>query len=379
MHELELERRKIVCVVGTRPEAIKMAPVARALRAAAWADCRLIFTAQHRDLATPIFDFFGIQPDRNLDLMRPGQSLADLSNRMLARLHETLVLEAPDFVLAQGDTTTVLASALASYMLGIPFGHVEAGLRTHRLDSPFPEEANRVAASHLASIHFAPTEPARDNLLREGISADAVHVTGNTGVDALRFAAKRDEPLGLDLDSAKRLVVVTVHRRENLGEPLRRICEAVRALHDRFEDVEFLWPLHPNPAIEPIVRGTLGGLPRIRLVQPLCYGPFVAVMKRAALILSDSGGIQEEATVLRKPVLVLRPVSERGEAARCGVARLVGDDPETILAETARLLNDPEAGRIAEGTESPYGDGRAAARIVSIVREHLRAAQPVGA
>ena len=374
----ESERRRIVCVVGTRPEAIKMAPVVRALREAPWADCRLIFTAQHRDLATPIFEFFGVRPDRNLDLMRPGQSLADLSNRLLSHLHETLRLEAPDFVLAQGDTTTVLASALASYMLGIPFGHVEAGLRTHRLDSPFPEEANRVAASHLASLHFAPTEPARDNLLREGIAADTVHVTGNTGVDALRIAARRDQPLGLELDPAKRLVVVTVHRRENLGEPLRRICEAIHALHDRFQDVEFLWPLHPNPAIEPVVRGALRELPRVRLAPPLCYGPFVAALKRAELILSDSGGIQEEATVLRKPVLVLRPVSERGEAARCGVARLVGDDPETIIAETSSLLTDPKARRIAGRAVTPYGDGRSARRIVSIVREHLRSAVPVG-
>jgi len=373
----ELGRQRIVCVVGTRPEAIKMAPVVKALRESSWADCRLIFTAQHRDLATPIFEFFGLRPDRNLELMRPGQSLVDLSNRLLSRLHETLLDEEPDFVLAQGDTTSVLASALASYMLGIPFGHVEAGLRTHRLDSPFPEEANRVAASHLASLHFAPTTEARDNLLREGIDRDSVHVTGNTGVDALRIAAKRDQPLGLDLDPSKRLLLVTVHRRENLGEPLRRICEAIRALHDRFPDVEFLWPLHPNPAIEPIVRGALRGLPRARLVPPLCYGPFVAAMKRASLILSDSGGVQEEATVLRKPVLVLRPVSERGEAVRCGVARLVGDDPTTIIAETSKLLADPRARRIVDEAESSYGDGRSAARIASIVRERLHAPLPV--
>lgn len=374
----ELEPRRIVCVVGTRPEAIKMAPVVRALRESPWADCRLIFTAQHRDLAAPIFDFFGVRPDRNLDLMRPGQSLADLSNRLLAGLHETLGDESPDFVLAQGDTTSVLASALASYMLGIPFGHVEAGLRTHRLDSPFPEEANRVAASHLASLHFAPTAAARDNLLREGIEQDSVHVTGNTGVDALHFAAKRDQPLGIDLDPAKRLVLVTVHRRENLGEPLRRICEAISALHDRFRDVEFLWPIHPNPAIEPIVREALRGLPRARLSPPLGYGSFVTAMKRADLILSDSGGIQEEATVLLKPVLVLRPVSERGEAVRCGVARLVGDDPATIITETSRFLSDPDARQTADRAESPYGDGRSAARIVSIVRESLHASMPIG-
>lgn len=374
----ELERRRIVCVVGTRPEAIKMAPVVQLLRQSPWADCRLIFTAQHRDLATPIFEFFGLRPDRNLELMRPGQSLADLSNRLLRRLHETLGEEEPDFVLAQGDTTSVLASALASYMRGIPFGHVEAGLRTHRLDSPFPEEVNRVAASHLASLHFAPTAAAQDNLLREGIDPETVHLTGNTGVDALHIAAKRDQPLRLDLDPSKRLILVTIHRRENLGAPLRRICEAVRTLHDRFRDVEILWPLHPNPAIEPVVRGALATLPRARLVSPLCYGPFVAAMKRASLILSDSGGIQEEATVLRKPLLVPRPVSERDESVRCGVARLVGDDPRAIVAEATRFLTDPTARRLVDEAECPYGDGRSAARIVSIVRERLESRLPVG-
>lgn len=375
---IELERRRIVCVVGTRPEAIKMAPVVQLLRESRWADCRLIFTAQHRDLATPIFEFFGLGPDRNLEMMRPGQSLADLSNRLLCRLHETLREESPDFVLAQGDTTSVLASALASYMLGVPFGHVEAGLRTHRLDSPFPEEANRVAASHLASLHFAPTTAARDNLIREGVDPETIHVTGNTGVDALHIAAGRDQPLGLDLDPSKRLILVTIHRRENLGEPLRRICEAVRALHDRFQDVEILWPLHPNPAIEPIVREALAGLPRARLVAPLCYGPFVAAMKRASLIVSDSGGIQEEATVLRRPLIVPRPVSERNESVRCGVARLVGDDPQAIIAEASRFLTDPTARRLVDQAECPYGDGRSAFRIVSIVRERLEARLPVG-
>ncbi|MDR3622079.1 MAG: UDP-N-acetylglucosamine 2-epimerase (non-hydrolyzing) [Paludisphaera borealis] len=364
-------RQTVVCVVGTRPEAIKMAPVIRALRASSWARCRVIFTAQHRDLVAPVFEFFGVQPDVDLDVMRPGQSLADLSNRLLASLHDSLRREDPDFVLAQGDTTTVLAAALASYMLSAPFGHIEAGLRTHRLDSPFPEEANRVAVSHLSDLHFAPTTAARENLLHEGIERASIHVTGNTGIDALHLAARRDSPLGATLDPDKRLILVTVHRRENQGEPLRRICESVRAIHERFEDVEILWPVHPNPAIGPVVAEIVGGLPRVRLVEPLSYGSFVTAMKRSALILSDSGGIQEEATALRKPVLVLRQVSERDEAVRCGVARLVGHDPATIVAETSRLLGDAADGRPLAQAESPFGDGRAASRIVSIVKKSL--------
>jgi UDP-N-acetylglucosamine 2-epimerase (non-hydrolysing) len=366
-------RRTVACVVGTRPEAIKMAPVIRALGASSWARCRVIFTAQHRDLVAPVFEFFGIEPDVDLDVMRPGQTLADLSNRLLAALHETLRREDPDFVLAQGDTTTVLASALASYMLGVPFGHIEAGLRTHRLDSPFPEEANRVAVSHLSTLHFAPTAAARENLLREGIDGSSIHLTGNTGVDALRLAARREAPLGAALSPGKRLILATVHRRENQGAPLRRICEGVRAVHDRFEDVEVLWPVHPNPAVGPVVAEILGGLPRVRLVEPLSYGPFVTAMKRSVLILSDSGGVQEEAAALRKPVLVLRRVSERGEAVRCGVARLVGDDPESIAAEASRILLNP--GDDPGPGDSPFGDGRAAARIAGLVRRSLAPAE----
>ncbi len=364
-------RKTVACIVGTRPEAIKMAPVIRAVQASSWGRCRVIFTAQHRDLAAPIFEFFGVHPDVDLDVMRPGQSLADLSNRLLSSLHHALGREAPDFVLAQGDTTTVLASALASFMLGAPFGHVEAGLRTHRLDSPFPEEANRVAVSHLSTLHFAPTPAARENLLREGIDRATIHLTGNTGIDALHAAARRETPLGASLDPRRRLILVTVHRRENQGDPLRRICRSVRAIHDRFEDVEILWPVHPNPAVGPVVAEMIGDLPRARLVEPLGYGAFVTAMKRAVLILSDSGGIQEEATALGKPVLVLRRFSERGEAVDCGVARLVGCDPEAIAAEAARLLLDDDAYRTLAQAASPFGDGRSAARIASIVKKHL--------
>lgn len=375
-------RKNIVCVVGTRPEAIKTAPIVRALRDQSWARCRLVFTAQHRDLAGPIFDFFGIHPDVDLNVMRPGQSLPDLSNRLLVAVHETLQRERPDCVIAQGDTTTVLAAALASYMIGAPFAHVEAGLRTHRLDAPFPEEANRVAASHLASIHFAPTPDARDNLLREGIAPEAIHLTGNTGIDALHFAAEREAPLGVGPRPGARFVLVTVHRRENLGEPLRRICEGVRRLHDRHPELEFLWPVHPNPGVEPVVRGQFEGLGRVHLVRPLEYGPFVTAMKRAAVILSDSGGVQEEATELRTPVLVLREISEREEAVRSGVARLVGHDPDAIEREGSRCLADgPDPVRPAlVGSATPFGDGRAATRIASILHRklHVEAEATVG-
>jgi len=368
-------RRKVVVVAGTRPEAIKTAPVVRALREQPWAECRLVFTAQHRDLASSTFEFFGIRPDVDLDVMRPGQSLADLSNRLVVALHETLRLEEPDCVIAQGDTTTVLAAALASYMLGVPFAHLEAGLRTYRLDAPFPEEANRVAASHLASIHFAPTPEARANLVREGIDPDAVHMTGNTGIDALLYAAGRESPKGHDAPR-RPFVLVTVHRRENFGEPLRRICEGIRRLHDERPDAEFLWPLHPNPAVEPNVRAALAGLERIRFVRPLDYGPFVTAMKQAALILSDSGGVQEEAATLGTPVLVLRDVSERPEAVRCGAAMLVGDDPEAILREGTRLLDGGREASRAFSGPSPFGDGRAAARVVSILRDRLAVDRP---
>ncbi len=365
----------ILCTIGTRPEAIKMAPVIRALRDAPWARCRVLLTAQHRGLVDPILAFFGIRPDIDLDLMRPDQSLVELTSRMLPAVHEAIAREQPDIVLAQGDTTTVFATALASFYLRVPFAHIEAGLRTGRLDAPFPEEANRVLAGRLSALHFAPTQGARENLLREGIPDDHVIVTGNTVIDALRLAADRDLPIGVALDPAKRLVLVTAHRRDSFGDPIRRICRAVATLHDRFPDVEWLWPVHPNPAIRPVVEGSLSGCPRVRLCEPLDYGPFVSAMKRAAVILTDSGGIQEEAPALGKPVLVLREESERPEAISAGVVRLVGRDPRTIVTEATRLLRDADAYRAMARGISPYGDGLAAVRIAVALRRYLRAAE----
>ena len=364
-------QKTIVCVIGTRPEAIKMAPVIKALEARPWARCRVLLTGQHRELVDELLPFFEIEPHIDLDVMRLNLSPDRLAAHLLGAIVEVLGDECPEMVLAQGDTTTVVATALACQHRDIPFGHVEAGLRTGRLFAPFPEEANRVVASHLSTIHFAPTDSARDNLMREGIKERRIFVTGNTVIDALMATARRDIPIGVELDSRKRLVLVTAHRRDSFGEPLARICRAVQDLHDRYGDVEFLWPVHPNPSVRPVVEKLLKNLPRVRLCRPLAYGPFVSAMKLAAIILTDSGGVQEEAPALGRPVLVMRNESERPEAIKAGVARLVGQDPETIVAAASRLLEDREAYRSMARGVSPYGDGRAAARVVSIVRRYL--------
>jgi UDP-N-acetylglucosamine 2-epimerase (non-hydrolysing) len=363
--------RKIVCVIGTRPEAIKMAPVIQAFQEAPWARCRVLLTGQHREMVDQALTFFGIEPHIDLDVMRLKLPLDRLTSHLVKKLSATLAAERPDMVLAQGDTTTVVATAFASFHQNLPFGHVEAGLRTQRLFAPFPEEANRVVTSHLSALHFAPTISARTNLEREGISPRTIFVTGNTVIDALLQTADRDLPIGVDLDADKRLILVTAHRRESFGEPIRQICRAVALLHERFTDVEFLWPVHPNPAIQPIVEAMLSRRPRICLAPPLAYGPFVSALKRSTLVLTDSGGIQEEAPALGKPVLVLRAESERPEAIRSGFAKLVGHDPGTIVTEVSHLLDDSAAyGFFASGT-SPYGDGLAARRIVSGVANFL--------
>jgi UDP-N-acetylglucosamine 2-epimerase (non-hydrolysing) len=373
------ERKTVACVIGTRPEAIKMVPLIRLLRASRWVRCRVVCTGQHRDLVEPVLDFFQIKPDLRLDAMRPGQPLAELTARLLGSLNGTFAAMRPNMVLAQGDTASVLAAALASAFQKIPFGHVEAGLRTGNLQDPFPEEANRIIVSHLADLHFAPTLIARANLLREGIRPETIHVTGNTVIDALLFAAAEDSPIGVPLDPAKRLILVTAHRRGTIGEPLTKICQAVRTLHDRLPDAEFLWPVHPNPQIAPVVTPLLSGLPRLHLCEPLSYGPFVATMKRSVLILSDSGGIQEEATTLGKPVLVLRAESERPEAVSAGCATLVGHDPDRIIAEACRILSGPQQVLRLPLVASPFGDGRASERIVAAMAERLGIAHPARA
>jgi UDP-N-acetylglucosamine 2-epimerase (non-hydrolysing) len=366
-----LPQKTIVCVIGTRPEAIKMAPVINALEATSWARCRVLLTGQHRELVDELLPFFGIEPHVDLDVMRKKLPLERLAAYLVDSIAKVLVDDRPHMVLAQGDTTTVAATALACWQHGIPLGHVEAGLRTGQLFSPFPEEANRIVASHLSAIHFAPTASARLNLIREGVKPRTIFVTGNTVIDALLSAARRDIAIGVELDSARRLVLVTAHRRDSFGAPLRRICRAVADLHARFDDVEFLWPVHPNPSVRPVVEELMRGFARVHLCRPLAYGPFVSAMKRAAIILTDSGGVQEEAPALGRPVLVLRNESERPEAIEAGVARLVGQDVETIVSAATQLLADPIAYRSMARGASPYGDGHAAARITSIVRRHL--------
>lgn len=362
-----MPKQNIVCVVGTRPEAIKMAPVILALRATTWARPYVLLTAQHRELLDQVMRLFGIEADADLNIMRPNQQLPALTAQLITALDTALSMAKPDAVLAQGDTTTVLCTALASFYRRIPFGHVEAGLRTGDLDYPFPEEANRVLASRLARWHFAPTASSRSNLLREGIDPAAIHVTGNTVIDALLDVAPRARGIDLSFAEGRRLVLLTAHRRENFGAPLARVFGAVRELVDRFGDIAVLYPVHPNPNVREPAERLLGGHPRIKLVPPLDYEPFVAAMKASFLVLTDSGGVQEEAPALAKPVLVLRKETERPEAVDAGVVRLVGTDPEQILAEASTLLIDASAYRRAAKGVSPYGDGRAAARIVTVL------------
>ncbi len=361
-------KKHIVCIVGTRPEAIKMAPVILELRRRENFRVTVLATAQHRQLLDQVLRLFGIVPDVDLNVMRPDQTLPELTARLITGLDETLGRLAPDIVLAQGDTTTVMAASMAAFYRRIPFGHVEAGLRTGDLFNPFPEEMNRVVAGRLARWHFAPTESSRENLLREGVRPESVHVTGNTVVDALLDVSSRPGlEIGVPLDATKRLILVTSHRRENFGEPFLRICRAVRRITEQRENVEVLYPVHPNPNVSEVARRELGGCPRITLCEPLDYSPFVAAMKRAHLIVSDSGGVQEEAPALGKPVLVLRAETERPEAVDAGVVKLVGTDEDLIVREALTLLDDPAAYAAMARGASPYGDGLAAGRIADIL------------
>lgn len=365
------KKRKILCVVGTRPEAIKMAPVILALKQESWAEVRVLATAQHRHMLDQVLKVFGIEQDIDLDIMRPNQALTTLTARLLLDLDGVLLSEKPDVVLAQGDTTTVMAVALACFYHRIPFGHVEAGLRTWDMQNPFPEEMNRVIAGRLARWHFAPTESSRQNLLREGVSATDIVVTGNTVIDALLGVAKQDVELPVALDPTKRLILVTAHRRENFGEPFERVCRALLTLLERNPDVQVLYPVHPNPNVRDAAHRLLGTHSRVVLCEPLDYLPFVAAMKRAYLILSDSGGVQEEAPALGKPVLVLRQETERPEAVQEGVVKLVGTDFNAIVSEAQRLLDDESAYRAMARGVSPYGDGHAAERIVKVLKDHF--------
>lgn len=363
--------KKILCVIGTRPEAIKMAPVILALKKEPWANVRVLATAQHRHMLDQVNSFFDIEPDIDLNIMRHNQSLTTLTARLLFELDDVLQAEKLDAVLVQGDTTTVMTVALACFYHHIPVGHVEAGLRTWDMQNPFPEEANRVIAGKLARWHFAPTEGSRQNLLKEGVPDTEIIVTGNTVIDALLMSASKDLQLGIELDPNKRLVLVTSHRRENFGEPFRNICRALQTLAEKNPDVQFLYPVHPNPNVKDVAHEFLAGLHNFTLCEPLDYAPFIAAMKRAYIILTDSGGVQEEAPALGKPVLVLRDETERPEAVEQGVVKLVGSNYERIVQEAQRLLDDETVYKAMAHGVSPYGDGHAAERIVKTLREHF--------
>lgn len=348
-----------------------MAPVILELKKNPSFDVRVLATAQHRQMLDQVLSAFDIVPDIDLDIMRPNQSLTTLTGRLLLGLDEVLLSEKPDAVLAQGDTTTVMTMALACFYHRIPFGHVEAGLRTGDMSNPFPEEMNRVVAARLARWHFAPTEGARQNLLREGVPESAVWVTGNTVIDALLSVSNSDLAVDSRIDPSKRLILLTAHRRENFGAPFEAVCGAVLTLLDNNLDVQLLYPVHPNPQVKETAYRLLGGHPRALLCDPLDYLPFVAAMKKSFLILSDSGGVQEEAPALGKPVLVLREETERPEAVQEGVVVLVGTDPERIVTNAQLLLDDENAYVAMARGVSPYGDGLAAQRIAQILSRHL--------
>lgn len=360
----------VLSVIGTRPEAIKMAPVVDELRR--FPDhirSVVCATAQHRQLMDSVLGLFDITPDYDLDLMRPDQTLTQVTLAVLAGMEQVLTDVQPDWVLAQGDTTTVMAAGLACYYQHIPFAHVEAGLRTGDKHHPFPEEINRVLADALADLRFAPTDRARQNLIAEGLAEATIHVTGNTVIDALLQISQRDLPqakaalAGIPL-WADRIVLVTAHRRESFGAGFEHICLALATLAARYPQVQFVYPVHPNPNVATPVHRRLGGIGNISLVEPLEYAALIHLMKRAYLILTDSGGIQEEAPAFGKPVLVLRQVSERPEGIMAGVARLVGTDPQRIIQEASTLLDDETAYAQMARAINPYGDGHASPRIV---------------
>lgn len=370
---------KILSVIGTRPEAVKMAPVVQKLRETPGIESVVCVTAQHRQMLDQVLNLFDIKPDIDLDLMKPNQTLAGITAAIFERLDPVLASAKPDWVLAQGDTTTVMATALLSYYHRVRFGHVEAGLRTGDKFQPFPEEINRRVAGVAADLHFAPTEWSRENLLRENVPAEIIRVTGNPVIDALQtvsaMAPDRESQallteLGLTGESAARLVLVTAHRRENFGAPLESICRAIRALSEHYQEaVRFVYPVHLNPNVQEVARPMLEGLPNVRLLPPLDYLPMVHLMKRAALVLTDSGGLQEEAPGLGVPVLVLRETTERPEGVAAGTVRLVGTDENKIMSEARRLLDDPAEHEKMARAVNPYGDGHAAERIVEALLE----------
>jgi UDP-N-acetylglucosamine 2-epimerase (non-hydrolysing) len=364
---------RVVSIIGTRPEAIKMAPVIRAFAAHPACESIVVSTSQHADLLQPVLDLFGITADHDLAVMKPGQKPTDVAATILSRLPKLLRDIDADWVLVQGDTTTVMAGALAAFHERIKVGHVEAGLRTWDFDNPFPEEMNRQVVSRVATLHFAPTAQAAENLRNENIDPTIIEVTGNTVIDALQWVRKN----ALDTADATavpapggKVALLTAHRRENHGAGIAGICEAVRQLCERFPGLTVVYPVHPNPNVHNVVHGELGDVANVRLLPPVDYATLVALLDRADVVLTDSGGIQEEAPGLGKPVLVLRSTTERPEAVDAGTVKLVGTDADAIVSEASRLLSDEAAYAAMSRAVNPYGDGHAAERIVNAVISH---------
>lgn len=370
---------RVLIVVGTRPEAIKLAPVMEALRARPEVDVRLALTGQHTDLVDQVLDVFGLDVSWDLDIMRPDQSLYDVAEACMRALHDVLAEYKPDIVLVQGDTASVFFGSLVGFFERTKVGHVEAGLRTGDKWRPFPEEIFRRLTSVVTDVHFAPTARARENLLAEGVDAATVHVTGNTVVDALQRIAARErevqDPVLRDvLRDGRRLILLTAHRRESFGAPLREAFGAVRTLVDTHDDVVVVYPVHPNPQVKQAAEDALAGHPRIRLVPPLDYLDLVQALRASVLVITDSGGIQEEAPSFETPVLVMREVTERPEGVDAGVCELVGTDGDRIIARAMALLADPDVRARLRKAGNPYGDGRAGERIADIVVHRLSGA-----
>ena len=375
---MEEKKIKVMTVFGTRPEAIKMAPIVLELAKHPDKITPVVaVTAQHREMLDQVLGLFNITPDHDLDIMAQGQTLFDITSKAMMGLDKVLEQEKPDIVLVHGDTTTTFAGALAAYYHQTTVGHVEAGLRTHDKYSPFPEEMNRKLTGCIADLNFAPTETSESNLLAENVKPESIFVTGNTVIDALHHTVRddfqfEDELLqNIDFEN-KRIILVTTHRRENLGEPMRHVYKALRQLTEEFDDVEVVFPVHKNPKVREVVREELGGLSQVHLIDPLDYEPFANLMHKAHLILTDSGGVQEEAPALGKPVLVLRDTTERPEAVAAGTVKLIGTDRDVVYNEAKLLLTDEEAYNEMAESVNPYGDGKASARIIQAILYYFR-------
>ena len=371
---------KVLSVFGTRPEAIKMAPIVKVLEASTQVEARVAVTAQHREMLDQVLDLFEIKPDYDLDIMKPGQGLTEITTRILSGLKPVLEDFRPDLVLVHGDTTTTLASSLAAYYQQIPVGHVEAGLRTGNIYSPWPEEINRKLTGAITHLHFAPTQRSKDNLLAENIPEESIHITGNTVIDALLSVSDKlaqDTALSqrligqFNIDIDKRMILVTGHRRESFGGGFERICDALATLSKR-DDVEIVYPVHLNPNVKDIVESRLGNAANVKLIPPQDYLPFVNLMRMADIILTDSGGVQEEAPSLGKPILVMRETTERPEAIDAGTVKLVGTDTALIVAEITKLLDNTAAYDAMAHAHNPYGDGQAAGRILDGILQYAK-------